>query len=436
MRKFEQYGIKVPEILLPNQKKTDIEKWSVIACDQFTSNKDYWEDVKKITERYASTLNLILPECYLKEIVLEDKISSINKNMADYIKSGILTKLPEGFVLVERETPYTKSRQGILIAVDLEKYDYSEKSDSIIRPTEKTVIDRLPPRIKIREKASLDLPHILFLIDDESGSVVEYLYSRKDQFEKLYDFKLMKNGGKIRGWHVNKKEDFEHLEKAFENLAKKNRTLFAVGDGNHSLAAAKEVWNIIKKKPGIPENHPARYALVEIININSCGLNFEPIHRTVFNIDSAKLLNAFEKETGCKITKIERKDVKTPQEANRIIFVSGCNKSASKNYGEIILKNEDNLLAAEKLQVFLDKYLAEASDSGEIDYIHGEEDLLQLSEKEGNIGFLLPAISKKTFFSRITAKGVYPRKTFSIGEAIEKRYYLESRIIDPRLSQE
>ncbi|MCL2480905.1 MAG: DUF1015 domain-containing protein, partial [Spirochaetaceae bacterium] len=225
-----------------------------------------------------------------------------------------------------------------------------------------------------------------------------------------------------------KKEDFEHLEKAFERLSKKNRTLFAVGDGNHSLAAAKEVWNIIKKKPGIPKDHPSRYALVEIVNINSDGLAFHPIHRVVFDIDSAKMLSAFEKDPlvgGCKINKINCSNVKTPEEANRIIFVSG------KNCGEIILKDEANLLAAEKLQIFLDKYLTGIKE--EIDYIHGEEDLMQLSEKESNIGFLLPSISKKTFFSRITAKGVYPRKTFSIGEAIEKKYYLEARIIDPAL---
>ena len=425
MQKFEQCGIKMPEILLLDQKKTDIGKWAVIACDQFTSNKDYWEDVKKITEGCPSTLNLILPECYLKEIVLEDKILSINKNMDDYIKSNIFKKLSEGFILIERETPHTKSRQGLLIAVDLEKYDYSEKSDSIIRPTEKTVIDRLPPRIKIRENASLDLPHILFLIDDTEGLIVEHLYSKKDSFEKLYDFKLMKNGGEIRGWQVNKKDDLEYLENAFEKLSKKNRTLFTVGDGNHSLAAAKEVWNIIKKKPGIPADHPARYALVEVVNINSDGLVFHPIHRVVFDVDSAKMLNDFEKGPlvkGCKINKIDYNSIKTPQEANKIIFVYG------KNCGEIVLKDEANILAAEKLQIFLDKYTSENS-AGEIDYIHGEEDLLELCKKESNIGFLLPAISKKTFFSRITAKGVYPRKTFSIGEAIEKRYYLEARHI-------
>ncbi|MCL2293375.1 MAG: DUF1015 domain-containing protein [Spirochaetes bacterium] len=421
MQKFEQFGVKVPEILLLDKTRADLEKWAVIACDQFTSNKDYWEDVKKITEGHPSTLNLILPECYLKEIVLENTISSINKNMDDYLKSGIFKKLPEGFVLVERETPHTESRQGLLIAVDLEKYDYSEKSDSLIRPTEKTVVDRLPPRIKIRENASLDLPHILFLIDDDGGSIVEYFYSKRDGLGKLYDFKLMKNGGKIRGWHINKKDDFEYLEKALEKLAKKNRTLFTVGDGNHSLAAAKEVWNIIKKKPGIPADHPARYALVEVVNINSNGLSFHPIHRVVFDVDSAKMLSAFEKEAGCKITKINRSDVKTPEQANKIIFAFG------NNYGEITLKDEANILAAEKLQVFLDKYLA--GSNAEIDYIHGEEDLMQLCEKESNIGFLLPAISKKTFFSRITEKGVYPRKTFSIGEAIEKRYYLEAREI-------
>ncbi len=426
MKQFEDYGIRIPEVLLPDTKKTAFEKWSVIACDQFTSNRDYWEDVKKITEGKPSTLNMILPECYLKETNLDDKIKSINSNMADYIKNGILKKLPQGFILVERETPYTKSRQGLLIAVDLEKYDYSEKSDSLIRPTEKTVVDRLPPRIKIREKASLDLPHILFLIDDEEESVVEYLYSRKDSLEKIYDFTLMKNGGSLRGWLVNGKNEMEKLKAAFKNLSQKNKTLFAVGDGNHSLAAAKEVWNIIKKKPGIPEDHPARYALVEIININSSGLTFEPIHRVVFRTDSIRMLKAFEAETGCVIRGISRSEAKTPAAAEKIVFASGG------KYGEIILRNEDNLLAAEKLQSFLDKYLAETGD--EIDYIHGEEDLLALAEKEDNIGFLLPVINKKTFFRRITAKGVYPRKTFSIGESIEKRYYLESRIIDPSMN--
>ncbi|MDX9800747.1 MAG: DUF1015 domain-containing protein [Spirochaetia bacterium] len=421
MNQFEKFGVKIPEILLPDTEKTDFDKWSVIACDQFTSNRDYWEDVKKTTQGKPSALNLILPECYLKEINLDEKIKSINKTMEDYLSGGVLKKTEPGFVLVDRETPYTKSRQGLLIAVDLEKYDYSEKANSPIRPTEKTVVDRLPPRIRIREKASLDLPHILFLIDDTEESIVEYLYARKDKLEKLYDFKLMKNGGKIRGWLVNSADDFGRLEKAFEKLQQKNRTLFAVGDGNHSLAAAKEVWNKIKKQPGVSEDHPARYALVEIININSAGLNFEPIHRVVFKTDSAKMLDAFKAETGCEIRKCTRKEVKTPEEPGRIFFAAG------NRYGEILLKYEDNLLAAEKLQSFLDKYLAETGD--EIDYIHGESDALEIAEKEGNIGFILPVITKKTFFKRITAKGVYPRKTFSIGESIEKRYYLESRLL-------
>ena len=421
MKQLEKNGILIPEIYLPDTAKTDFEKWSVIACDQFTSNREYWEDVKKLTEGQPSTLNMILPECYLKEVPLEDKIKSINSVMAEYIRNNVIKKLPAGFVLVERETPYTKSRQGMLIAVDLEKYDYSEKSDSIIRPTEKTVVDRLPPRIRIRENASLDLPHILFLIDDPEETVIEYLYAKKESLEKIYDFTLMKNGGKIRGYLINSEEDLLHLATSFDKLAQKNRTLFAVGDGNHSLAAAKEVWNKIKKIPGTPDNHPARYALVEIININSDGLHFEPIHRVVFKTDAKKMLASFRAETGCSIRLIDRGAAKTPLDAGKIIYAAG------NEYGEITLKDEENLLAAEKLQSFLDRYLSETGD--EIDYIHGEEDILELSRQEGNIGFLLPVISKKTFFSRITAKGVYPRKTFSIGESIEKRYYLEARVI-------
>lgn len=423
MSMFEKLGIKVPEILLPDTEKTSLEQWSVIACDQFTSNRDYWEDVKTLTGGKPSTLDLIFPECYLKEIPLEEKINSINKNMNNFLDNRVLRKEGKGFVLVERETPFTPSRQGLLIAVDLEKYDYSEKSDSLIRPTEKTVIDRLPPRIKIRENASLDLPHILFLIDDEKGAVIEKLYEKREKFRKLYDFKLMKNGGKVRGWMIDGKDELDSLALAFEGLSRKNSTLFAVGDGNHSLAAAKEVWNIIKKREGTAPDHPARYALVEVVNIRSSGLGFEPIHRVVFDTDPEKLLEAFMAETGCETQSISEGEAQTPAEAEKIVYASGG------KYGEITLRKEENLLAAEKLQAFLDRYTA--ADSAEIDYIHGEKDLLALARKDGNIGFLLPVISKETFFPRIAAKGVYPRKTFSIGESLEKRYYLESRIINP-----
>ena len=416
---FKNLGINIPEILVPDTEKTDISKWSVIACDQFTSNTSYWDDVKKITENHYSTINLILPECYLKEIKIEDEINRINSNMADYLGQGFLKTPGRGFVLVERSTPYTPSRKGLLIAVDLEKYDYSEVSDSCIRPTEKTVVERLPPRIKIRENASLDLPHILFLIDDTENTIIEHLYSLKESLTKLYDFELMKDGGHIKGWHVSGSRIMAELEESFQRLSEKNKTLFAVGDGNHSLAAAKEVWNIIRKKPGIPEDHPARFALVEIVNINSSGIGFEPIHRVIFNIDSKKMISDLQKELGCRIDRIEKDEVKTPSSPDTIIYISGDQQ------GKIILTAEENLLATEKLQNFLDSYPGAGGDN--IDYIHGEKDLTDLASKEGNIGFLLPEISKKTFFRRIAEKGVYPRKTFSIGESIEKRYYLESR---------
>jgi uncharacterized protein DUF1015 len=419
MRSFENMGIKLPEILVPDTEKTDISKWSVIACDQFTAATDYWDDVKKITENYYSSVNLILPECYLKNISIDDELTKINNNMEIYLESGFLRKLDKGFVLVERETPFTPSRKGLVIAVDLEKYDYSEFADSLIRPTEKTVVDRLPPRIKIRENASMDLPHILFLLDDTQNTVIEKLYSEREKFEKLYDFKLMKDGGKIRGWHITGDSTMSELEKAFTSLSKKHKTLFAVGDGNHSLAAAKEVWNIIKQKPGIPSDHPARYALVELVNINSNGIGFEPIHRVIFNTDTDALLKELKISIGCRIEDIPRSEVKTPEDSDTIIYVT------EKGCGKITLKSEENLLATEKIQTFLDSYPEGRGDN--LDYIHGEKDLTDLAEKKGNIGFLLPDISKKTFFKRIAEKGVYPRKTFSIGESIEKRYYLESR---------
>ena len=418
MSSFNEMGIHIPEILIPDGDKTEIGKWSVIACDQFTAATDYWDDVKKITDGCYSTVNLILPECYLKQTDIEEELKKINSNMEKYIDAGIFRKLDKGFVLVERKTPFTPSRKGLVIAVDLEKYDYSEVSDSPIRPTEKTVVERLPPRIKIRENASLDLPHILFLIDDTENTVIEKLYSEKEKFEKLYDFKLMKDGGEISGWHITGEEALSELEKAFSKLSEKQSTLFAVGDGNHSLAAAKEVWNIIKKKPGTPENHPARYALVELVNIKSSGIGFEPIHRVVFETDADALLSDLKTSLECSIEEIPASDVKTPESAETMIYITG-NKC-----GKITLKAENNLLATEKIQNFLDSWKGKME---EIDYIHGEKDLTDLAEKPGNIGFLLPDISKNTFFKRIAEKGVYPRKTFSIGESIEKRYYLEAR---------
>ena len=418
MNSFKEMGINVPEILIPDAEKTDISKWSVIACDQFTASTDYWDDVKKITADSFSTVNLILPECYLKQTDIEDELKKINSNMEKYLDAGILKTLEKGFVLVERKTPFTPSRKGLIIAVDLEKYDYSEVSDSPVRPTEKTVVERLPPRIKIRENAPLDLPHILFLIDDTGYTVIEKLYSEKEKFEKLYDFKLIKEGGEISGWHITGDAVLSELEEAFSKLSEKRSTLFAVGDGNHSLAAAKEVWNLIKKKPGTPEDHPARYALVELVNIQSDGIGFEPIHRVVFDADTEALLSELKKTLGCSIEEIPLSEVKTPESADTMIYVAGS------KCGRITLKAEENLLATEKIQSFLDSWKGKMK---EIDYIHGEKDLTDLAEKKGNIGFLLPEISKETFFKRIAEKGVYPRKTFSIGESIEKRYYLEAR---------
>ena len=418
MSSFNEMGINIPEILIPDPEQTEIGKWSVIACDQFTASTDYWDDVKKITNGCYSTVNLILPECYLKQTDINEELKKINLNMENYLDAGVLKKLEKGFVLVERKTPFTPSRKGLVIAVDLEKYDYSEVSDSPIRPTEKTVVERLPPRIRIRENASIDLPHILFLIDDTDNTVIEKLYSEKEKFEKLYNFKLMKDGGEISGWHITGKETLSGLEKAFSKLHEKQSTLFAVGDGNHSLAAAKEVWNIIKKKPGTPEDHPARYALVELVNIKSSGIGFEPIHRVVFETDAELLLSELKTSLDCRIEEIPRSDVKTPCSADTMIYIT------ENKCGRISLKAEENLLATEKIQNFLDSRKGKMK---EIDYIHGENDLISLAEKKGNIGFLLPDISKDTFFRRIAEKGVYPRKTFSIGESIEKRYYLEAR---------
>ena len=405
------------DILLP---KTDsMEKWAVIACDQFTSDNAYWDRVREFTKDAPSTMNLILPEAELGTEKEEAHIAVINETMQKYIENGVFAEYADSYVYVERTLENGSVRKGLIGMVDLETYDFSAGSVSEIRATEKTVVERIPPRMRVRRDATVELPHILMLCDDHDKVLIEPVAAKKDSLKKLYDFDLMEDGGHITGWLVDGEtaNEFDaRLTEYTANVASKYVGLsgtpmtFAVGDGNHSLATAKSCYEELKKNnPGADlSNHPARYALVELENIHDEAQVFEPIHRVVFNTDPMKLLAALE-ASSC---------------ADNGYAVQWHIGTMS---GTVYLDKAKSELAVGVLQTFLDEYLAVFD--GEIDYIHDDDALIELSQKPGSIGFLLPGMEKSQLFRGVVADGVLPRKTFSMGHAREKRYYLEGRKI-------
>ncbi|HHO76294.1 MAG TPA: DUF1015 domain-containing protein [Deltaproteobacteria bacterium] len=438
---YENIALHVPEILLPG-KGTDLTRWAVVACDQYTSQPKYWERVRDLVNGSPSTLSLIVPEAYLEEIDHEKTAHAIRTRMETYLSDGTLCPMKPGFILVDRQTSRTPSRKGLIVALDLEKYDFSEGSTSLIRATEGTVIDRLPPRVKIRAHAPLELPHIMVLIDDPDKTVIEPLFHKT--LEKVYDFELMMGGGHIKGYMIDKKEIMDEIAINLAKLAdpetfsKKYRVtgkdvlLYAMGDGNHSLATAKSVWEQIKNsaedKDSVME-HPARHSLVELVNVHDAGLVFEPIHRVVFNVpvlDLLEKMNAFLKKQGqsfsysqCSLQELNLFPGKGSG-IHKIPFVS------EKVCGTIHIDNPSLNLEAGTLQTFLDAFIR-ISPGAKIDYIHGDDIVTALGTKPGNMGFFLPAISKHDLFRTILLDGALPRKTFSMGNADEKRFYLECR---------
>jgi hypothetical protein len=409
--RLAELGIAVPELLVPGEK-TAPEKWAVIACDQFSSERSYWEKTASLVGTAPSTLNLIIPECYLEDGNREERAEKANAAMAQVMDNGVLEKLEPGFMLVDRSTPFVSRRRGLVLAVDLESYDFSEGSESRIRPTEGTIRDRLPPRMAVRRDALLDLPHILILIDDPENLVMSAAEAAADAADRtVYDFDLLQGGGHITGRFVPE-EGMDNLAGAFETLAARSDLLFAVGDGNHSLASAREIWRE-KKTAGAPPDHPARFALVEVENIHDPGLPFHPIHRVIFNVNPENLRAYLGKS-------LDAETVEAPGGMLGIVFPDG---SVLRWNIEV----SAGRLAVEPLQDALDAYLKDHPDA-EIDYIHGEDSVKDLVSAAGNrLGIILPDLDKSTFFRRITEVGPYPRKTFSIGEAVEKRYYLEAR---------
>ncbi len=388
--------IKFDEVLLPREG-IDMEKWCVVACDQFTSQPEYWEKLKGFTGSAPSALNLIYPECYLNDRP-QERIAGIIENMNDYLGRDIFRVVDDGLILVERKTSHGNTRYGLMMIVDLTQYSFDPKDKALIRATEGTVIERIPPRVKIRENCPLELPHILLLIDDEKRSVIEPLIGADN--ELLYNTDLNMNGGHIKGYHVR---DRKGVENALTELLKSSTEkygellLFAVGDGNHSLATAKACYK--------PENPLSKYALVEVENIYDEGILFEPIHRVVFPNNVDDFVDKFNKA------------------------INGSVKSkmfVGKEEREINLP-ENSIEGVDKVQKFIDAYIKE--NGGALDYIHGEQDLKNICAVKGGVGIVLKPMEKNTLFRYIVDNGVLPRKTFSMGEADEKRYYVEARKI-------
>lgn len=440
MANTEAPGVHIPDLLLP-KAGTDLSKWAVVACDQYTSQPEYWEDVNGIIGDAPSTLQLIFPEVYLEAENKLARIATIQQNMAKYLAEEILVPMEPGLVYLDRQTSHAKSRKGLMVALDLEQYDYNKGSQTLVRATEGTVLDRLPPRIQVREGAPLELPHIMVLIDDPDRTVIEPLAESVPNMELLYDFDLMKNGGHIKGYRLDK-SGITPISTAIKQLADPQRfmekygvdpekgvLLFAVGDGNHSLATAKACWE--RLKPTLPpeeqREHPARYALVELVNVHDDGIQFEPIHRVVFNIDADEMLQAmilYCQAQGEKLT-VYAESVNAATSGENVHVIDYI---TSKTRGSLVIENPKHNLAVGSLQSFLDDYLRQQA-AAKIDYIHGEDVVTSLGSKPGNIGFYLPPMDKNDLFKTVILDGVLPRKTFSMGEAEEKRFYLECRKI-------
>lgn len=431
--------IKVPQILMPKEG-TDLKKWSVVACDQYTSEPEYWKDVEEIVGDEPSTLKLTLPEVYLGKEDEQTRVDAIHSNMKTYVNEGLLKELDKGFILVQRDTGRDYKRNGIVVAVDLETYEYKKGEASLIRPTEMTVEERIPPRLKVRQTATIELPHIMLIVDDPDCSIIEPLIARKDEFKKVYDTDLMKNGGHIAGWHIPEGKETDDIMAKIEALA--NPSVFkerykldkdypllnmAVGDGNHSMATAKAAWEEIKKDltDNEKKNHPARYCLCEIVNIHDKSLEIEPIHRVLFGADMATFTDEavkFYESKGCVCEINDELKDDDSQDVHGFVLLS----EGKKCY--MTVKDSVWGIPVATIQSFLDEFLKNHKDS-KIDYIHGTDVVENLSAKPGNIGLILPEVKKEDLFIGVIKDGVLPRKTFSMGEAYEKRYYMECKSI-------
>ena len=432
MKTLEEFGLRIPQILLP--KNIDLSTWSVIACDQYTQDKEYWSKVEQTVGDKPSTLNLILPEVYLNSPDKEEKIKKIRSTMKNYLDNGIFDSPKNAFIYLERTTAFGRTRKGLIVQIDLETYEWKPFSKANIRATEATIVERIPPRMEIRKGAQLELPHIMLLVNDKDDILVGG-NKPKDGRKPLYSGNLMANGGKITGWALESQSDLEGIEKALNKIAEENKSsdgsifLFAVGDGNHSLATAKAVWDQYKEEhPGVQDS-PVRYALVEIVNIYDKGLTFEPIHRVIFNVNNLELINYLAEKLQGKIVNLNSAEELENRVKNSWANFGFAFVDNQENQKYILLETDIKELAVARLQPEIDSFMKNLpkENTAEIDYIHGSDEVLKLGTKKNSTGILLPPIAKDSFFETINGRGPLPRKSFSMGEADEKRFYLECR---------
>jgi uncharacterized protein (DUF1015 family) len=412
LSKDRKQTIHLPHLLLP-KKHMDLSKWAVVACDQFTSQPSYWKELKTYIDDAPSTYNMILPEVYL-ETMGDDTINTINRTMDFYLSADILEDIGPSMMLIERKTTLNSRRLGLMMAIDLEDYDYTQGSKPLIRTTEKTIIDRIPPRMKIRQHAPLELSHVMLLMDDSKLNIIDRLFQRRHEFKKRYDFVLNMMGGHLRGYQIEQCDDI--IEEFYSLIDQEDPVLFVVGDGNHSLATAKAHWESIKKS-STPEqlmNHPARYALVEVVNLYDQGLHFEGIHRVLFNVNNTFLVDMFH-----AVDKEEETWVYTKEIGMTPFYIP-----------------QSTAVAYEQIQSFIDEYLMHHPNVT-IDYIHGDQELMDICNSHDNsIGIKMPVLDRKDLFPFIHSGKILPRKSFSMGSATAKRYYLESRMIIPTHQKE
>lgn len=436
LRRQNEIGVLVPKVMLPKET-ADFYRWAVVACDQYTSQPAYWDEARAIIGEAPSTLDLILPEAYLGKSDEAERIAVIRKSMREYLENGILQEREAGFVLVTR-TVAGNTRHGLVMALDLEQYDYHRGATTLIRATEGTIEDRIPPRLRIRKGAPVELPHILVLIDDPARTVIEPLLDDAAALPLLYDTDLMLDGGHITGRLVGDDARIDGVLAALAALTDAEAfhakygeehapLLFAMGDGNHSFATAKANWEAVKQTLTEEEQqgHPARYALVEVENVHDDGIVFEPIHRVLFGLNGTaaaeKLLALLKAQNG----DAEIVSEVLPAEGGKVHTIPYFTKDGC---GSFRVSAPSQQLAVGTLQQAIDALLKEEC-GAEVDYIHGADVVKDLSAKENAIGFLLPAMAKSELFPTVVYDGALPRKTFSMGEANEKRYYMECRKI-------
>lgn len=410
------------DILIPDFKKNDGTKWAAVACDQYTSQIDYWTKAYEYVGDSPSTLALMLPEAFLDKE--EEMIPRINENMRSYV-SDVLLEHKSSMIYLERTQSDGRVRRGLIGCVDLEDYDYSKGSETLIRATEGTVIERIPPRVAIRRGAMIEMPHIMILIDDPERTVIEPIAAKSDGYETAYDFDLMAGGGHVKGYFVNE-NDFDSINSALDSLATADAMskkygvdapalLFAMGDGNHSLASAKALYEEIKAEMGSEAalEHPARYALCEIVNLHDRALDFEPIYRVVFGVDPDSFILELESYVA---------SLSGSADVQAVEVVWGDNEK------EITVQKPVSQLAVGTVQNFLDAYVKEHPEVT-VDYIHGIETTRSLAKEKNTVGILYDGMTKDMLFKTVLCDGALPRKTFSMGHAADKRFYLECRKI-------